>query len=92
MHPRPARAAQAGGQGREITRPVKDGPRHYEALFLGPFDDGNLDRLIDGVRDRRRHLFALERGGNAFSLELEAIVVDRPRDIDCQHQRDIGSI
>ena len=92
MYPGPARAAQMGCQRFEVIPPAKDNPRHQDALFLRPFDNGNLDRLIDAAQDRRNHLFALERGGDTFALELEAIFVDRAGDVDRQHQSHIGSM
>src|SRR5215469_15411095 len=70
---------------------MEHGPRHQQALFLRPFEDGDLDRAIDAGRNCRGHLFALERSGDAFALELEAIVVDRAGDIDCEHESYIGS-
>src|SRR5215469_3189841 len=71
---------------------MEHGPRHQQALFLRPFEDGDLDRAVDAGRNCRGHLFALERSGDAFALELEAVVVDRTGDIDCEHQSYIGSV
>jgi hypothetical protein len=58
-------------------RLANDSPRHQQALFLCPFDDGYLDRLMGTICNGRRYLVALKRGGDPSALERKATVVDR---------------
>jgi hypothetical protein len=92
VYPGSARAPKARRQGPEVIPPAKNSPGYQDALLLCPFDDGNLDSLIDATQEGRRHLLALEHTSDALALELEAIIVDRPGDVDCKHQSHIGPI
>jgi hypothetical protein len=92
MHPGARGAAKASCQCGELAVAVNDGPRQHDALFLSPLDHGYFDSLIDPARDRRREVVALQRRGDALPLQLEAIVINRAGNVDCQHQSHIGSI
>jgi hypothetical protein len=74
----------------EIFPAANDRPVNEHASFFAPLDDRQLDRLVRTSSDGREHVFAFEPLGDAFALQLEAILVDRARYVDGEDERQVG--